>query len=156
MSDIKLKIEQSLARGKDMLFEHGLHGWVVTTNRKRSCIAETYHSNRVISYSKYFLLQASEEQFVGITLHEIAHAILGPGVGHGDKFTDLCTRISPTPVYACEAVDIPIRRYIMSCPSCGYSGNHNENKTLYCAKCFGNGDMVEFDVRENKLELVTW
>lgn len=41
------------------------------------------YQKRLISVSRHFAATASEEEFRQIVLHEIAHAIVGPGVGHG-------------------------------------------------------------------------
>lgn len=150
------KFKMVLERSADLFLENGLSDWKFKMNNSRSNLAETFHSDKTISFSKSFLLVADKEQFEGVTLHEIAHALLGPGFGHGDEFIAKCTEISPNADYAKISTNVPIRRYILTCPSCGISGCHNRKRDYYCVPCEQNGEMVKFDIKVNKIEVEMW
>ena len=89
-------------------------------------------------------------------MHEVAHALLGPGYGHGEEFVKKCKEISGTTDYATVSADIAIRTYLYSCPKCGNNGGNNRLAKAYCAVCFKQGDVVELDVTNNKIEVRGW
>lgn len=67
----------------DLLEEHGATGWKVVfdkaTNRAGRCTYDT----KTISYSVIYLLHGTEAQRINTIRHEVAHALVGPGYGHG-------------------------------------------------------------------------
>lgn len=153
---VKEKIEMAKSVAEKLLAKHGLEDWSIKTNKKRAVLAETWHNTKLISISKYFIRVAEKEEFEGVFLHEIAHALLGPGYGHGREFVDKCKSISSSADYASYGVSIPIRKYLLSCPECGQTGSNNRAEDRYCARCFEKGDIVKFNVKENELTLKPW
>lgn len=153
---VEEKLKAAVLRGAQLLIDNGLEDWKIKLNNKRTSLAETMHSTKTIFYSKPFLTVATQDQFDGVTLHEAAHALLGPGHGHNDTFIRKCIEISPTPDYAKRATDVPIRKFILTCPSCGYSGSHNMGGKRYCGLCFKKGEKVIFEVKENVLKVEVW
>lgn len=150
------KLRIAVKRSAELLVANGLGDWKLKLNNKRSALAETWHSDKSITISKHFIIISDEEQLEGVVYHEIAHALLGPGYGHGKEFVSMCTKISPNQKYARRGVDVPIRKFIMTCPECGYSGTLNVNKELYCGVCAKENKMIKFEVTENKLEVKEW
>lgn len=142
----------------DLMIENGLSDWTIKTNSKRTALAETYHNRKEIRFSKYFLMIANKDQLTGVTLHEVTHAVLGKGYGHGEVFEKKCKEISPNGDYSKRAVsDVSIHRYIITCPECGQSGGENQVRERYCGKCFNkNKSKVAFVSKENKMEVVLW
>lgn len=151
------KIKQAILEAAQHLVDNGLSDWKMKLNNKRTTLAETYHKDRSITYSKQFLLVATKEQLIGVTLHEATHAILGKGFGHGPEFVKKCIEISPNADYAKHATDVPIRKYILTCPTCGYSGSNNVGKERYCGRCWQrDGTASKFEVKENVLKVNVW
>lgn len=150
------KLDQALARATELMGSNNLEGWRINFDTRRAVIAEVFHREKVLSYSKYFVAIADKEQFDGVTLHEITHALLGPGMGHDKEFVELCTKISPNDHYARLCVDIPLRKYILSCPECGYSGSHQSDEPKNCVQCWNNNKIVKFNVRKNELKVQPW
>lgn len=143
------KLKASVLLGAQLLVDNGLGDWKIKINNRRTSLAQTWHFEKIISYSKWFLVVANKEQLEGVTLHEAAHAFLGPGEGHNSKFVRLCTKISPNALYARRSADIRIGRYIATCPECGYGGSCNNLKTKYCSFCFKEGKNIQFEMKEN-------
>lgn len=156
MSDRDLKIDKTILRGAHLLVKNGLGDWTIGVNNKRAVLAETWHKEKKIAYSTHFLIIADKEQFDGITLHEATHALLGRGKGHGREFVRKCTEISPNATYARRSADVPIRKYILTCPECGYSGSNNQKKDACCAVCWKEGKTIKFNIRENILKVTVW
>ena len=158
MTDVEnKKLEQAMLVIAQLMADNGLSKWTVKLNNKRASLAETWHSQKTITFSKYFILAADKSQVVGVTLHEVTHAILGAGHGHDKLFVEKCTEISPNADYAKYATSMPLRKYILTCPRCGQSGSNNKNEVRYCGKCFAKDEsMVKFDIKENNLKVVLW
>ena len=155
MRDIKILMAYN--RALELLGLHNLQDWSVSINGSRSALAFTDHIDKDISISKFFVYMSSKKQFDGVVLHEIAHALLGPGFGHGDEFLELCKKISPDDDYAKAWVDIGIRRYFFECPRCSYSGYHNSKSDKACPECYGKtGDTIVFNRKVNTVNLKMW
>lgn len=77
--------------------EHGLIGWKfkidTRTHCRRGCCK---YLSRTISVSEYYL--ASHDDMIRDTiLHEIAHALVGPGHGHDGVWKAKCKEIGARP-----------------------------------------------------------
>lgn len=150
------KIKAAFLLGAQLLIENGLGSWKIKVKNTRTSLADTYHREKTIEFSKRFILVATEEQFIGVTLHEIAHAMLGPGFEHGEEFVELCKKISPTDEYAVPNINIPIRSYIYECTECGTSGGSNRRVDAYCSLCFEKGKAIKLIARKNEIVVTPW
>lgn len=154
---IENKLRMAVLKSAELLVENGLSDWKIKINNRRSSLAEAWHSEKTIFFSKYFLIVADQDQLIGVTLHEATHALLGRGHGHNSTFVEKCKEISPTDEYAQRSADIPLRRYILTCPDCGQRGSNNLNLTRYCGKCFINeSKQVAFNIEPNELKVKEW
>lgn len=152
----KQKLKVATDKAAELLIENGLADWRIEIRNTRTSLADTYHQEKIIVFSKRFILVATEEQFIGVTLHEIAHAMLGGGFGHSEEFVALCKKISPTDKYAVPEIDIRIRSYIYECSGCGASGGSNRRTDAYCSSCFEKGDVIKFTRRKNEIVVTQW
>lgn len=150
------KITAAKVRGLELMKEKGLDEWNIIFHEQEATIAETSHHFKTIGFNMNFIIIADKQSFEGVLMHEIAHALLGPGKGHGREFKKLCKEISVDTTFACSKVNMLIEKYIVFCPECNYTGSINKNKDLYCAKCFDNHKIVKFKVKENPLKVVKW
>ena len=58
-------------------------GWTWGWNTRVTAGAVTKFRGEVIEFSTHYVDAATPEQLLNTVLHEIAHAIVGPGEGHG-------------------------------------------------------------------------
>lgn len=77
-----MEIPAALALGRDLLREHGLEHWRVTTDRAKTRAGVCRFSARTISLSGPLTRLHDEEEVRDTILHEIAHALVGPAHGH--------------------------------------------------------------------------
>jgi predicted SprT family Zn-dependent metalloprotease len=102
------------------------------------------YRRKVISLSRHYVALNIDNNFsdvIDTILHEIAHAITGPGVHHGPKWKEVCCQIgaSPDPYYDVVTVKMPERRYVATCGGCG--GQFRRHRKLssgrraYCTNC---------------------
>lgn len=151
------KLRQALVRGAELMMENGLGDWKVSLQNKRTALADCNKRAKTIRYSKHFLRVAEKEQFEGVTLHEIAHALVPAHVGHGAEFVEKCIEISPNADYAKRSVKIFVFKYTMTCPECGVTGGVNRKRTGTCARCLRDRNKeVDFVLTENKPTIKLW
>lgn len=150
------KEKAAISIAESMLKTNGLTDWSVGVNARRNTLAETWHEEKKIMFSKYFIALATKEQFTGVSLHEIAHALLGPGFGHGDEFVETCMNMGLHPEYTSGDVKVSINRYRFTCPSCGFTGTHNAGCDKACVRCSVDGATVVMIKTKNTIIVKEW
>ena len=88
-----LQEAQDLALEKMSL--HGLttKGWTFSFNDANSYVGICYYSNKEIRLSRLYAQHASPEYVLDTILHEIAHALVGAGYGHGQVWRNKAREI---------------------------------------------------------------
>ncbi len=84
-----------------LLFKYKLNGWdfqLTDTGRRLGCCK--YDKFR-IEISRYHAEHSPEEKVIDTLLHEIAHALVGPGHGHDNTWKVVAMRLGATP-RACD------------------------------------------------------
>lgn len=78
--------------------QHGLiqKGWIFRFDNATSRLGATRHDQKKISISRHMASVATQEQVTQVILHEIAHALLPQGVGHGKQWKALAAQIGYT------------------------------------------------------------
>lgn len=158
MTEKDQKYSQALIRGAELMMKHGLKDWTVKLHSKRRVLADCGYRSRTIRYSKHFLMIATPEQLEGVTLHEIAHALVGPGHGHDLVFKQKVIEIGGDPNYSHKSVDgikMPYK-YNLECPECGSTSHSNFNKKYICGHCDREGKLVPLTITLNVLEVTPW
>ncbi len=104
-------------RARDLLDLHGLHDWTFRLNRRRRCLGVCRYGTRSVELSRYFVERNSPEEVQDTLLHEIAHALVGPGHGHDAVWTQKCLELGARPERR-SAADMPRGRWQGECGSC--------------------------------------
>lgn len=145
------KIQRAIKRSEALLALAGLTGWKVETFKDYHRFGNINHIAKRLSYNERFIQRCTEDEFDRVTIHEIAHALVGPGNGHNKKFVEVCRKLSKDdPIDTCE-FDVKIHRYDLKCPECGAEGSTNDNRTRYCGTC-----LVPFKRSKFNLPTVEW
>ncbi len=81
-----------------LLKQHALDskGWVFRFDNATSRLGATHFHKKKITVSRHTASVATVEQMRQILLHEIAHALLPPGEGHGKKWKELSAQLGYT------------------------------------------------------------
>jgi len=58
-------------------------GWIFAWNNRKTEFGNCSYSSKTIALSRPLTETNTEEEVLDTILHEIAHAIVGPGMGHG-------------------------------------------------------------------------
>jgi predicted SprT family Zn-dependent metalloprotease len=105
-------------RAYRMLACFGLHDWHFAYNRRKQSMGFCRYASKTIELSCYLVVQNGPEEVEDTILHEIAHALVGPGHGHNTVWKRKCIEIGARPV-RCGQADMPVGRWRALCRGCG-------------------------------------
>jgi predicted SprT family Zn-dependent metalloprotease len=111
---------------KTLFEKHELdkQGWVFRFDTSKKRFGCCFYGRKVISLSLDIALLNSEEEIKETLLHEIAHALVGPGYGHGEFWKCKAKMIgaSPERCYSLDKVITPsLPKYIYVCKNCNHT-----------------------------------
>lgn len=154
---LETKERQALVLAAQLLVDNGLGDWHLGIKEVTSYHAQTTHRARLITLNSRAIRKATKEQFTGILYHEIAHALVGPGNGHGRPFKSKVWELTGSLEYAGYATRINIRKFLTTCENCGINSSTNKKGIRYCRPCFMNyRKTVVLQTIVNPLEIVVW
>jgi predicted SprT family Zn-dependent metalloprotease len=82
--------------GRELMDQHGLAGWQLVLDRAKQRAGVCRYDSRTIGLSAALMQLYDEAQVRETVLHEIAHALVGPGAGHGPQWLAMARRIGST------------------------------------------------------------
>lgn len=91
-----MDLEAARVLAGDLLRRHPeLSDWRVTFSRRsRRTLGLCRHRHKVIQLSVPFVRLNDAGEVRDVTLHEVAHALVGPGHGHGEAWKAMARRVS--------------------------------------------------------------
>ena len=115
--------------------EHGLNDWSFGFDdaiQRRGCC---HYSRKEITLSKVLTEIRDEQWVVNTILHEIAHALVGQGMGHGQIWKDKAVEIGCNGERcSSDGVSMP-KPFRCSCPNCGQGWTAHKRTKVACGLC---------------------
>lgn len=122
----------------ELLAQHGLKNWSFAYNRRKQALGLCVYHRQRIELSIHFVERNSPEEILDTILHEIAHALVGPGHGHDRVWKRKCKEIGARPS-RCGQAEMPAGRWQARCSACGKKfDRHRRPQSLrgwYCRSC---------------------
>ena len=119
-----MNLNQVVALGNQLMKQHGLTslGWFFELDNAKRRFGVCRFGNRTIGISRHLAALNDEAKVKDTILHEIAHALVGPGHGHDYTWKRKCIEIGAKPerCYSSTEVTTPKLRYYAICEGCGH------------------------------------
>lgn len=103
---------------REHLPHRGIFKWTYREDNARQRCGACHYSSREISLSRHFIELNSEEEVRLTLLHEIAHALCKPGVGHGLQWQRAARTIGAPRAVTNETAHMPQARWQLQCINC--------------------------------------
>lgn len=146
--ELPFRLTDRAARIRDdartLLDAHGLGAWEFgfNANVRRAGVCFYPHGGEPgrIELSVHFASANSDDEVADTLLHELAHALVGPGHGHDAVWKAKCRQIGATPE-ACygDEIEMPRGRWRAVCPGCAVEfDRHRRPKRAdgwFCRPC---------------------
>jgi predicted SprT family Zn-dependent metalloprotease len=100
-----------------MLASFGLGDWHFAYNRRKQSMGFCRYGMKTIELSGFLVARNGAEEIHDTILHEIAHALVGPGHGHDAVWKRKCLEIGARPV-RCGQADMPAGSWQAECAAC--------------------------------------
>jgi predicted SprT family Zn-dependent metalloprotease len=130
---------QAAALARELLATHGLTGWTFRFNRSKVNLGLCKYGPRTIELSVFFVERNSDKAIRETLLHEVAHALVGPGHGHGAAWKAMCPRVGAKPERLSFEAEMPAGRWQAVCGNCGVRHHkHRRPKRMvgwWCCRC---------------------
>lgn len=131
MTDPKVAAEFAVDKLHEYGLAQGYDGWSFGWTNAKSQFGVCKYRVREIRLSKPLTLLNDEEHVFDTILHEIAHALVGPGEGHGPVWKAKCREIGCRPIRCADiSVEVPPSRYIGVCAEGCEIPRHRLSKRL--------------------------
>jgi SprT protein len=122
-----------------LLANHGLCDWSFAFNRSKRQMGCCQYGPKVIELSRHFVERNTSDLIRDTLLHEIAHALVGPGHGHDVVWKAMCLRVGAKPERLSNEPDMPQGRWQAICEGCGMRHHKYRRpkrmKGWYCCRC---------------------
>lgn len=142
----------------ELLKQHNLTDWNFEFDNARRRFGRCSYRNKKITLSKYLVGLNSEDKVRNTILHEIAHALTDPYVGHGREWVLKCIQlgIAPERCYNDE-VETPEHNYEGYCATCDKVVARRirlkqSAKRLACSTCCNGVYQTEFILEWRKVK----
>lgn len=97
------------------------------------------YSCKLITLSRKYIEGNTIEEVTDTILHEVAHALVGPGHGHNEIWKAKCREIGAKPIrcYNSDKVKMPDGDYVAYCPTCNreFRKHRKVKRQYWCKKC---------------------
>jgi predicted SprT family Zn-dependent metalloprotease len=95
----------------------GLHDWAFAFDNARRRLGACHYGDCRITMSRHFVRLNGGSELRETLLHEVAHALVGPGHGHGRVWQAMARRVGCRPV-RCGRAEMPAGNVAATCGCC--------------------------------------
>jgi predicted SprT family Zn-dependent metalloprotease len=134
-----MELGAAMTLATELMEEHGLRDWTVTLDRAKTRAGSCRWTGREISLSSHLTRLHDEAEVRDTILHEIAHALVGPGHGHDAVWRARAVAIGSSG-RRCTSSDAPSvpGSWLGRCRAGHLVHRHRRpTRLLFCRRCLG-------------------
>jgi predicted SprT family Zn-dependent metalloprotease len=136
---VSARTVQAEELARKLLNSFGLPDWSFRFNKSKVHLGLCLYGLKAIELSRHFVERNGFEMVADTLLHEIAHALVGPGHGHDAAWKETCIRVGAKPERLSYEADMPEGCWQATCGCCGMLHHkHRKPKHMvgwWCARC---------------------
>jgi predicted SprT family Zn-dependent metalloprotease len=137
-------------RAIEALHKFGLRskGWTFEWDHAVRRFGSCRHDTRRLTISRHLAALNTLAEAENVILHEIAHALVGSGVGHGRRWVAQAQAIGCTGKRCYDSsVAQPPAKWLATCPACGACIKRNKRRRAACGACCRRHNGGRYDAR---------
>lgn len=149
-----MNTSEAATLARSLMFAHGLDRWTFQFDNGLNRFGRCIHGKNMITLSEHLTRANTADRVRQTILHEIAHALVGPGAGHGPVWQRKAREIGVLDVsarFSAATTAIPQGRYELSCATCGNKAHIHrmteKTKRSACGVCCKKLNGGRFDAR---------
>jgi predicted SprT family Zn-dependent metalloprotease len=138
-------LNDALILASDLLAVHlSGSGWQFKLDNAKKRGGYCNYRSKTISISRHYVSACITAEVRNMLLHEIAHALTGPGVHHGPKWKQTALAIG------CDArrlhsVTMSRPAFVGECPKCQFRITRHRRRTIACSACCAKFNGGKYD-----------
>ena len=115
-----MNLEDTKVLVEGLMDLHNLKGWSFKFDSAKRRFGACHFSKKMITLSKSLVLINKKSEIEDTILHEIAHALVGPGYGHCWVWKSKAISIGCTGDRCYKSVEVekPVGKHQYQCPNC--------------------------------------
>lgn len=116
-----MELSQVCSETLNLLNEHGLlsKGWVFKLGRGKRRLGACNYKTKTVSVSRFHIMIHDDAEVRDTIRHEVAHALAGPGAGHGPIWKRYAVQLGAKPHSRAHTTKPIQYRYELHCGFCG-------------------------------------
>lgn len=130
-----MTLENIEKKAVGLMAEHGLESWTFDFDKGQTRLGCCHHNLRRITMSRQFALRNPWTQLKETMLHEIAHALLPVGEGHGRRWRLQYINIGGNPNRNYAEVKTAPKPFTGTCPNCKTKCQSRRRTNTACYNC---------------------
>ena len=134
-----MDLKEAWTRSIELMDKHGLiaKGWKFDMNMRRSSLGLCSHGRNTIELSAPLTKANTWDRMKRTVLHEIAHALIGPGHGHDMIWKSICLAIGGDGLVKADDITLPQYKWNAICPEHGHVGgwSRKPREQYHCTRC---------------------
>jgi predicted SprT family Zn-dependent metalloprotease len=132
-----MDLSDAATLARNLMIKHGLGQWIFEFSRCKSSFGAVRHASKRITLSAPLSEINSVAEVTDTILHEIAHALVGRGVGHGPAWKLKAQLIGARPERCYNTADVktPVRPWQGVCTTCNKKVLRYRRRTIFHIPC---------------------
>jgi predicted SprT family Zn-dependent metalloprotease len=142
-----------IAIAEELFKQHGLdvRGWRLEFRTYAHRLGSCCSRKRTVALNAFYADRNTEAHVLDTLLHEIAHALVGPSLGHGPVWKAMASKLGCVPKASSKTgLVLPPGNWQASCPSCArkfHKYRRPKRVGYYCPACGKEQGQLVFTVQ---------